>query len=217
MLNPWSTLTDGGLLLLSHGLFRSSLAVCKSRVESRAQCVSNGAENSTSTLAKNYWVYLGVRTCELFLCFVAIVRVRAIMLTSLFSLFYVTGEFHRFLHRGRAELFLSLITKAERWNKNITGIFMNQSELTWKSPVSKIGECFQRKLENLRNDYAFALVNVSESRTKRAWNSRTSVTKAMLINREQNFPNNELGRIVSQQTNCNSDATKRKHAYNSST
>ena len=56
-------------------------------------------------------VYFGVRICELFLCFVAIVRVRAIMLTSLF---YVTGEFHRFLHRGRAELFLSLITKAER-------------------------------------------------------------------------------------------------------
>ena len=26
------------------------------------------------------------------------------MLTSLFSLFYVTGEFHRFLHRGRAQL-----------------------------------------------------------------------------------------------------------------
>ena len=26
------------------------------------------------------------------------------MLTSLFSLFYVTGEFHRFLHRGRAIL-----------------------------------------------------------------------------------------------------------------
>ena len=36
-------------------------------------------------------VYLGVRTCELFLCFVAIVRVRVIMLTSLFSLFYVTS------------------------------------------------------------------------------------------------------------------------------
>ena len=48
-------------------------------------------------------VSLGVRTCELFLCFVAIVRVRAIVLTSLFSLFYVTGEFHRFIHRGRAE------------------------------------------------------------------------------------------------------------------
>ena len=27
--------------------------VCKSRVESRAQCVTNGAENLTSTLAKN--------------------------------------------------------------------------------------------------------------------------------------------------------------------
>ena len=26
------------------------------------------------------------------------------MLTSLVSLFYVTGEFHRFLHRGRAEV-----------------------------------------------------------------------------------------------------------------
>ena len=47
-------------------------------------------------------VYLGVRTCEVFLCFVAIVRVRVFMLNSLFSLFYVTGEFHRFLHRGRA-------------------------------------------------------------------------------------------------------------------
>ena len=46
---------------------------------------------------------LGVRTCELVLCFGAIVRVRAIMLTSLFSLFYVTGEFHRFLHRDRAQ------------------------------------------------------------------------------------------------------------------
>ena len=47
-------------------------------------------------------VYLGVKTCEVFLCFVAIVRVRAIVLTSLFSLFYVTGEGHRFLHRGWA-------------------------------------------------------------------------------------------------------------------
>ena len=43
---------------------------------------------------------LGVKTCEVFLCFVAIVRVRAIVLTSLSSLFYVTGECHRFLHRG---------------------------------------------------------------------------------------------------------------------
>ena len=47
-------------------------------------------------------VYLGVRTCELFLSFITIVRVRAIVLTSLFSLFYVTCEFHRFLHRCRA-------------------------------------------------------------------------------------------------------------------
>ena len=46
------------------------------------------------------WVYLGVKTCEVFLCLVAIVKVRFIMLTSLFSFFYVTGECHRFLHRG---------------------------------------------------------------------------------------------------------------------
>ena len=45
------------------------------------------------------WVYLGVKTCEVFLCLVAIVEVRSIMLTSLFSFFYVTGECHRFLHR----------------------------------------------------------------------------------------------------------------------
>ena len=31
------------------------------------------------------------------------------MLSSLFSLFYVTGEFHRFLHRGRAKFCSSLL------------------------------------------------------------------------------------------------------------
>ena len=31
------------------------------------------------------------------------------MLTSLFSSFYVTGEFHRFLHRGRATFFTSKV------------------------------------------------------------------------------------------------------------
>ena len=51
----------------------------------------------------NLRVYLGV-TCKVFLCFVVIVRLGSIMLTSLFSLFYVTGEVHRFLHRGRAQL-----------------------------------------------------------------------------------------------------------------
>ena len=35
----------------------------------------------------------------------------------------------------------------------------------------------------------------------------------MLVNREQNFPNNQLEQIVSQQTNCNSDATKKKRAF----
>ena len=46
------------------------------------------------------WVYLGVKTCEVFLCFVTIMFVLSIVLTSLFSLFYVTREGDRFLHRG---------------------------------------------------------------------------------------------------------------------
>ena len=44
-------------------------------------------------------VYLGVKTCEVFLCFVSIMFVLSIVWTSLFSLFYVTREGERFLHR----------------------------------------------------------------------------------------------------------------------
>ena len=36
-------------------------------------------------------VYLGVKTCEVLVCFIAIVRVRVYILTSLLSLFYVTA------------------------------------------------------------------------------------------------------------------------------
>ena len=64
-------------------------------------CIKDeGYTHLTVNHSLNFGVYLGVKTCEVFLCFVAIVRVRAIVLTSLFSLFYVTGECHRFLHRG---------------------------------------------------------------------------------------------------------------------
>ena len=51
-------------------------------------------------------VYLDVKTCEVFLCFVTIMFVQetwfvlSFVLTSLFSLFYVTREGDRFLHRG---------------------------------------------------------------------------------------------------------------------
>ena len=61
-------------------------------------------ENDKAKVRTGFGASLGVRTCELFFCFVATVRVRAVALTSLFSLFYVTGEFHRFLHRGRARI-----------------------------------------------------------------------------------------------------------------
>ena len=46
------------------------------------------------------WVYLGVRTCELFLCFAPFVFLGSIVFILLFSLFYITREFNRFLHRG---------------------------------------------------------------------------------------------------------------------
>ena len=54
---------------------------------------------SLSRFGDDRRVYLGVRTCELFPCFVPFVFLGFIVLTSLFSLFYVTCEFNRFLHR----------------------------------------------------------------------------------------------------------------------
>ena len=49
-------------------------------------------------------VYLGVRTCDIFLCFVSscwgLVILFNSLLALLFSLFYVIREFDRFLHRG---------------------------------------------------------------------------------------------------------------------
>ena len=57
-------------------------------------------------LQHNFRVYLGVKTCEVFLCFVTIMFVLSFVLTSLSSLFYVTHEGDRFLHRGWAQLSL---------------------------------------------------------------------------------------------------------------
>ena len=48
----------------------------------------------------HFGVYLGVKTCEVFLCFVTIMFVLCIVLTSLFSLLYITCEGDRFLHQG---------------------------------------------------------------------------------------------------------------------
>ena len=44
------------------------------------------------------------KTCEVFLCFVTVMFVLSFVLTSLFSLFYVTREVDRFLHREWAEI-----------------------------------------------------------------------------------------------------------------
>ena len=59
----------------------------------------------------HFWVYRGVKTCEVFLCFLAIYYMYVPWLycvdfpvASLYSLFYVTREFHRFLHWEWASL-----------------------------------------------------------------------------------------------------------------
>ena len=43
-------------------------------------------------------VYLGVRTCEVSLCFVTIIFLGSIVLTFLLPLLYTTSEHNRFLH-----------------------------------------------------------------------------------------------------------------------
>ena len=70
---------------------------------------NHSTENFRNSASKVEWeenfgctsrgVYLGVKTCEVFLCLVTIMFVLSIVLTSLFSLFYVTREGDRFLHR----------------------------------------------------------------------------------------------------------------------
>ena len=75
---------------------------CKSElVVSQTQACSIGIVNA-ATDTVHYGVYLSVKTCEVCLCFVAIVRIRVYYVDffNLYSLFYVTGECHRFLHRG---------------------------------------------------------------------------------------------------------------------
>ena len=58
---------------------------------------------------ENIRVYLGVKTCEVFLCFLVTgyyfpwLYCVEFSVVSLYSLFYVAWEFHRFLHRGWAE------------------------------------------------------------------------------------------------------------------
>ena len=58
--------------------------------------------------------YLGVRTCELFLCFSSFVFLGSIVMTSLLTLFYVNCEFYRFLHSGWATFYL-LCRKVSSW------------------------------------------------------------------------------------------------------
>lgn len=56
----------------------------------------------------NLWVYFSVRNCDFFLCFAPFFPPGFIVLTSLFPLFNVTGEFYRFLERRWAKPFLTL-------------------------------------------------------------------------------------------------------------
>ena len=49
---------------------------------------------------KKNGIHLGVRTCELFLCFEPFVLLGTIALTSLFYLFYIDREFYTLLTQG---------------------------------------------------------------------------------------------------------------------
>ena len=76
------------------GLTSAILVLCHVQTASLVHVIN------TTPMPLAIWVYLGVRTCEVFLCFVTIMFVLSIVLTSLCSLFYVTRERKRFLHRG---------------------------------------------------------------------------------------------------------------------
>ena len=64
-----------------------------------------------------FQVYLGVRTCELFLCFAPFVFLGSTVFTSLFSLFFVTCEFNRFLHQCKVEPFFQKYNNIIRGHK----------------------------------------------------------------------------------------------------
>ena len=78
----------------------SSLSALISEAAGSSLATLHAHLSSQVTLVPQRRVYLGVKTCEVFLCFVTIMFVLSIVLTPLFSLFYVTREGDRFLHRA---------------------------------------------------------------------------------------------------------------------
>ena len=60
---------------------------------------------ATENIASQYgfWLILGVKTRDVFLCCATIVVLLFIVLLSLFSLFYVYNEFLGFLHQGQPQ------------------------------------------------------------------------------------------------------------------
>ena len=64
------------------------------------------------------------------------------MLTSLFSLFYVTGEFHRFLHRGRANVSAILGRKCTarlKVNQNTRSPSLSEKKFSKRMAFSVLG------------------------------------------------------------------------------
>ena len=83
------------------------------------QCLSLRANYSYFHL-----VFLSVRTCEVFLCFVDIVRVRVYYFDCFISLSYITGEWYRFSHRGWAQL-CHIKASVMRQDQNIVWVEIN--------------------------------------------------------------------------------------------
>ena len=101
------------------------------------RAVKSRSSRSAFPLSAFDWVYLGVKTCEVFLCFVTIMFVLSFVLTSLFSLFYVTRYTEDEPFDLQLRIICSLISSSASPNSQV---FARVVSLEWK--LSKISPSF---------------------------------------------------------------------------
>ena len=93
----------------------------------------------------NFGLFLGVKTCEVFLCFVAIpLRLGSIMLTLLFSLCYVTGEYQSFLHRGWAKFWVKTFSITSTVFVAVAALNISAFTFEWKPLMCQASKSFLR-------------------------------------------------------------------------
>ena len=103
-------------------------------------------------------VYFGVKTCEVFLCFVTIMFVLSFVLTSLFSLFYVTRVGDRFLHRGWANFSFEVSSawRSKRSPKLTHSFFCTMSYISYSAYYNHL-----RLHRKVRSTWAFTCDELS--------------------------------------------------------